>query len=224
MLAITESHPARPHISAAAFGNPVLDWTSIFPQDRDMVIDDIQPVGQGNNQAPKAPDAAFSLSVHGLINLRQQIFCKAEHYFDPFASPLLFFRTPGFDLPQPWQQPGFFNIQAEKPDESLAADPDDDIIKRKRTYYRAFPPKGSGMMLPSTRIMTDTEFSLRHQSEEFVALMSRSIIGANRFLEPAEIEAIESRFTTQSRNEDGSWNNQEATELGQWLGEELRRS
>ena len=225
MLALTESNPARPHISAAAIGNPILDWTSIFPSDRDIVVDDIQPVEQGSDWGPKASncEAADDLSPSGLVSLRKRIFRKAEHFFDPFASPLLFFRTPGFDLPYPWQGQGFFKVGADQGHGSSSPDPDIHVIKRKRTYYRAFPPKASGMVLPSTRITTTDDFALRSQSEEFVAMMSRNVPGTNRFPEPTEVEAAKRGFLVESSNLSGLRNKHDVTETGQWLEEVLSR-
>ena len=225
MLALTESNPARPHISAAAIGNPILDWTSIFPSNRDMVVDDIQPVEQGSNWGPKAPncEATDDLSPSGLISLRKRIFRKAEHFFDPFASPLLFFRTPGFDLPYSLQGQGFFKVEADQGNGPSSSDPDVDVIKRKRTYYRAFPPKASGMFLPSTRINTSVDFALRSQSEELVAMMSRNGPDSNRFTEPTEVETVDPGFLVEPGTVSDLWNKHDVTETGQWLGEVLSR-
>ncbi|KAK5126886.1 hypothetical protein LTR08_004553 [Meristemomyces frigidus] len=89
MLAVTECQIGRPGIVAAAVNNPVVDWIDIDNDDDSSIV----PPSLRSTM-----NASDDLSSQ-LCQLRKGMFLKPEHYFDPFASPLLFFRSAGQDLP-----------------------------------------------------------------------------------------------------------------------------
>ncbi|KAL8810104.1 MAG: hypothetical protein Q9223_007822, partial [Gallowayella weberi] len=91
MLALTECTPTG--ITAAALGNPIVDWSS--------------PIQHPISTDPNSLD-------RDLNSLHSSSFTKPEHRYDPFASPLLFFRTPAFELPPP---PSLYGIPSS-PDPS----------------------------------------------------------------------------------------------------------
>ena len=100
MLALTECHVGRPGISGAAMGNPIVDWTSLFPAAEETETDFANPSKarfSANSIAgnPSQAQPNGSMSVETLVALRSTLFGKPETFLDPLASPLLFFRTPG---------------------------------------------------------------------------------------------------------------------------------
>lgn len=194
MLALTESHVGRSGVGAAAVVHPVVDWTfpdtATDPQlERDVAGDTVRDMTGKRKQGPKAGvmdswtafGHAGPISANDLRALRKCIFSKPEYYFDPFASPLLFFRTPGIDVP---------------PEDSLTPDPDQsspsleaEPATRRRKAHRRFPPSGSRLRLPNMRVSVKEESLLRDQGVTFVDLMRRSIVlheraSSDRFSEP----------------------------------------
>jgi len=77
----------KPHIRAVAVHDPIVDW--VFPQ------------AELDSDAPPATSAG-SAPTSNLIALRAQAFRASTHpssYFDPFASPIHFLRTPSAAIP-----------------------------------------------------------------------------------------------------------------------------
>ncbi|KAL8679088.1 MAG: hypothetical protein Q9224_007063, partial [Gallowayella concinna] len=153
MLALTECTPTG--ITAAALGNPIVDWTS--------------PI-----QHPISTDSLSSLN-QDLKSLHTNSFAKPEHRYDPFASPLLFFRTPAFELPPP---PSLYGIPSSSPEPTSQPDnekEDPSQLIPKRRSHRKYPPLGSGLRLPSTRILVGDDFVMKDQVLEFAELLQRSV-------------------------------------------------
>ena len=248
MLALTECHDSKPGISGAALGNPTVDWTSLFPakeedesQNTALSGEPIyyQPSGIQSKAATKAsannrPKAKSSgiLSTEGLINLRSTLFAKPQTYFDPFTSPLLFFRTPGYDLPPTPSAYASFGINGSDDDEQVIDDSLPPV--KKRRSHRKYPPSTSFLKLPSLRVEVGRENALRAQGLEFAELARRSI---GLWEEGGRDSAWEEDGTTKlgagvgeervqviEREELGLWGEREMAEIGQWFGEVLRRS
>ena len=194
MLALTESHIGRTGIGAAAVVNPIVDWT--FPDkssNQDFDNDEVDFVDQdvmGKRKQRTKVSIVDSWTAFGregpirasdLLSLRKRIFSKPEYYFDPFASPLLFFRTPGIDVP---------------PEDSVLTDPDpsspsleEEPATKRRKAHRRFPPSGSGLRIPKMRVSIREQSLLRDQSVALVDLMRRSIVlherpNGDRFSDP----------------------------------------
>lgn len=183
MLALTESHIGRSGIGAAAVANPVVDWT--FPDtvtnhqrehDEAEYVDQNTTGKRKQRLKPSPPDSWTAFGQEGpirapdLLSLHQRIFSKPEQYFDPFASPLLFFRSPGIDIPpedSPTPTPG--------PD-PLSSTLEDEPATKRRKAHRRFPPSGSGLRLPKMRVSVREESLLRDQGVALVDLMRRSIV------------------------------------------------
>jgi len=212
MLALTESHIGRSGIGAAAVANPVVDWT--FPDtvashqlghgeagyvDQEMlrkrkqrskatIMDSWTAFGQGG-----------PISASHLLSLRKRIFSKPEYYFDPFASPLLFFRTAGTDIP---------------PEDSPTPDPDPsspilegEPATKRRKAHRRFPPLGSGLRLPKMSVSLRDKSLLRDQGVALVDLIRRSIVlherpSSDRFSDPWVYDEEQvARSNDRARNE-----------------------
>lgn len=192
MLALTECHAGRPSIAAAAVNNPMLDWT--FGLDEPTPTDKTTAVSQGGQPKKRSPrtkaqrsswsrsTANSILSAEGLSYTRDNLFRKPGSYFDPFASPLLFFRTAGVDLPtdEDDDESSFLDLveheAATSP--SPSADP---AVKaprppRRATAHRRYPPPGMGLRLPHMRISVGRENILHDQGSELASLMRRSIL------------------------------------------------
>jgi hypothetical protein len=107
-----------------------------------------------------------SLSSASLLSARRQLFRKPASYFDSFASPILFFRSPGADVPR---AENVFNEDKEDDIDTIPT-------SNRRRAHKAFPPTGSGLSLPDMRISLGEATPLYDQGEELVKLLRRSII------------------------------------------------
>ena len=187
MLALTECQMGRPSVVAAAVNCPTLDWT--FGLDgpapdspSENVVD--EEGGPPPSSRPKGRPAKMRLpsswsrysshprlSATDMSNTRQRCFDKPASYFDPFASPLLFFRTAGVELPT--EDPSSrHNGYAQIP----IVDPIPTVPPPRRTAHRRYPPTGMGLRLPRMRISVGTENILHDQGSELAGLMRRSIV------------------------------------------------
>ena len=194
MLALTESHIGKRGIGAAAAANPIVDWT--FPDavaDEGLERDGVESVYTnviGKRKASSKTTVTDSWTSFGkqgvitaddLLSIRQRIFPKPEYYFDPFASPLLFFRTPGVDVPAD-------ESSMDSPDAPSTISEEVPSTKRRKAHRR-FPPSGSRLRLPSMRISLGEENLLRDQGVAVAELMRRSIVmherrGSDVFSDP----------------------------------------
>ena len=247
MLALTECHVGKPGISCAAVGNPIVDWTSLFPPVEDAEpqsvapsVDSLYPQLPGTQDVASVKDNAENLpraefndlrSLESLIALRSILFAKPETYFDPFASPLLFFRTPGFDLPPDPSAYAGFRING--PDDDLEArDPSRPPVKKRRSH-RKYPPGNSNLRLPKLRVEVGKENALRAQGLELAELARRSVGlweggGRNAVWQEdgttkVETDVGKERVEVVEREGLGLWGEREMAEIGQWFGEMMRR-
>lgn len=77
MLGLTECRAGEAGVGAVGVRAPVVDWVAL----------DATVKGAGGGV------------VDELVKLRGKLFPKPGMFFDPFASPMMFFRTPGMDVP-----------------------------------------------------------------------------------------------------------------------------
>lgn len=120
MLSLTESQ----HIHAVAAHEPVCDWTGLDDYctiDPEMSTESgsiiggtqseiIVPEGEESQQFPVQPLQTKQRSKHRkkpapfdlvpLLNTRKYLFETPSRYFDSFASPMLFLRSAGKDVPK----------------------------------------------------------------------------------------------------------------------------
>ena len=208
MLALTEQR-----VNAAAIGNPIVDWTALFTPDTDEA-----PVLSGDlvNNFQKDPLVEPAPTIlKSLLTMREKLFTKAEKYHDPFASPLLFFRTPSSDLPSEFGQ---LDLQSD-----LDTSHQTKEAVKKRRSLRKYPPRGSNLVLPHMRVDIGKENVLRNQGTELIELMrrshSRADVERNTFQ-----DVLPSRtFDVVERPGCGWWHKQEIQEIGSWFREVLRR-
>lgn len=229
MLALTECRPTSGVIKAAAIGNPIVDWTSLSPAgDNGVALADLSPKEtistNASNIAPQWPATQHgqTLSHDAILHLRSRLFTRPENYFDPFASPLLFFRTPASDIPgdtalhQLLDRPAVKNAPRTEEVCSTHA--------KKRRSHRKYPPNGSGLRLPYMRFEVGIDNALKAQGKEMVEVLKKSV----RHWEEESYgatskEALSQRIQLLEREGLGWWNEKEITEIGSWFGDYLRR-
>ncbi|KAL8860574.1 MAG: hypothetical protein Q9178_002927 [Gyalolechia marmorata] len=215
MLALTECKPNG--ITTTALNNPIIDWSS-----------PLHP-----------PNQIDSKLNHDITHLRTTSFSNPQHRYDPFASPLLFFRTPAYELPtpqSPYHTPPSPSPKSEK--SSSDSDPPSSELLPRRLSHRKHPPLGSTLRFPMTRIEVSDDFMLRTQAMEFAALMQRSVNlygddpeNGRKSLYADDNRENERQMKKKKRVEvverDGGegllWGEKEVMEMGSWMEEMLRR-
>ncbi len=222
MLALTEcfytpAEPATQGISALAVGNPIVDWTALTPND---TIRDAPQAGLfrkiggfptgANNEA---------LSADGLCDIREAFFSKAERYFDPFASPLLFFRTPATEIPNEAAASTEHSLLNGGPEEEIPLLP----LATKRRSARKYPPTNSNLLLPLTRVEVGKLCVLRDQGVDLVEMMRKSFRRLEVERTADAKRAVERNFDIVEREGMGLWDEEHMHEIGRWFGETLRR-
>lgn len=184
MLALTECRKGEPGVVAAAINNPLADW--------------VQPEDEIDVTSPKSSLARFGqkhdgLRLDDLLRARGNFFPKPETYFDPFASPLLFFRTPGAAVPpnrrsevddlellsaieredfhrQQMLLSGMSNVSLQD-----IASGKDEVKPVARKASRLFPNKGLNLELPSLYVSAGNTSPLSDQAQELSQAMRKSI-------------------------------------------------
>ena len=253
MLALTECHDVgkestgdhRSRIGAAALGNPLVDWTALFPKGSDAMpigcLQNHKPISRPQNPTRgdedslsirETPDCSIVeheqmaardkeyLSLQSLLNSRQVHFRKPEHFFDPFASPSLFFRTPAFDLPHEQSFPisnGASSVAAFSKDEAPA------VVRKKRVYNRRYPPLNANLLLPPIKVTFGEKNMLKEQALDFVKLLQRSALWEKGPGPSNHADAALTKFMAEKKEGLGLWGEQEYKNIGAWMGEILRR-
>jgi acetyl esterase/lipase len=235
MLALTESRMGEHCVAAAALNNPIVDW--LFPE-----IPHSNTTAHEDDQARKTKSSSFAtfhrsspISSTALLTTRSSLFRRPAAYFDPFASPVLFFRSPAADVPSDPES----DLPSPSPDSTAAP-------KRKRKVHRIFPPTYSTLRIPRMRVSLGTESPLLDQGDELVRLMRRSVMrsvreGRNGFARVGEgygIEGdLEERGLTEARKVEsllvpgsGVWGSEReevwrsvVVAVGEWFREVLGR-
>lgn len=183
MLALTESRLGESRIAAAAVSNPIVDW--VFPEEAEEAeltstgdsfersYNSMKAMATSSRKAKKLSTSWKTykddeiLSCDSLLSARRQLFRKPANYFDSFASPILFFRSPGADVPR--DENVFHETDDDETDVSSSA-------TARRKAYKAFPPTASSLILPDMRISVGEETPLYDQGEELVKLLRRSVM------------------------------------------------
>lgn len=180
-LALTECRPKEPAaVVAAAINNPVLNWV------------DFEATTEGSDVPQRGTVAR--LSMHEICEARRLLFRNAADHFDPFASPMLFFRAAGSRVPPP--APDAMQTMTEM-DELIQAEQDqllpqgpnaeappavDSASLRKSS--RRFPSKSLALRLPRFSLCTGVESQLTEQATEFRRLLLKSFERQSRVKSP----------------------------------------
>lgn len=224
MLALTEcrnpaSNAGLQGVSAVAVGNPILDWTALFDSTNDhlglryssnkLIRREYKFPPSYNNQI---------LTISDLLNARSMFFRKAETYFDPFASPLLFFRTPSVDIPNEYPVAST-NGSSSDPE----VDCDSLELVKKRRSHRRYPPTGIDLILPHMRVEVGKDCVLKEQGIELVELVRKSFKRTDEAMHTLGRSVIERSFDLIEKEGLGLWDKEHMLEIGQWFGDVLRR-
>ena len=223
MLALTECHTSRTGVRAAALCNPITDWT-IFHSSTPTKEDTEGASGEGSAKAQyRDSTQQHSITDSSLLGARKDLFITPSHYFDPFASPLLFFRTASSDLPLDHSQHSDASVQSLG---SSSSEISAEWIKKRRVQ-RKHPPLGSGLRLPNFRIDVGEETVVKEHGIELAEAITRSVdlheekdgkavAGVER-----EIEA-QKRVRLRIKKGEAFWTEEDFADVGNWLGRVLR--
>ncbi|PHH86756.1 hypothetical protein CDD83_9797 [Cordyceps sp. RAO-2017] len=149
-LSLTETH------AHAAFGirglvayNGVYNWTMFLPDHRIN-----HPAGKAKTAATTPSEPAEGSRLHRLRKEMPGLFGQPYNLFDPFASPSLFFHSPGLLVPRT-----FSMSMAEEMDlEALTSGEDATMLpppKMPRKSHLVFPPRQSTLKIPQTLLLHD---------------------------------------------------------------------
>ncbi|KAF2802387.1 uncharacterized protein BDZ99DRAFT_454726 [Mytilinidion resinicola] len=154
-------------------------------------------------RAPKAAKSSWkdyahnaALPTSALLESREVFFKKQEDYFDRFASPICFFRSPKGELVYPEHEDilassspptsevdsptldpdlSFQEILSEVESHEPRPPPALPTLLRCRAYYRPYPPSHLDLDLPFMRITTGSESPLLDQASEFSGMTKRAV-------------------------------------------------
>ena len=191
-VALTECRIGQPGVVAAAVNNPIVDW---------FALDEGTDAGAPKSHHPSPENKNNELESRTLSRLRTQIFTKPEKYFDPFASPILFFRSPGIEVPPAPEAISVDDLEQlsmhEREDYSrreLAINArefyleppkvGEDGTLKKRKASRRFPGKALGLRLPQFYISTGMTSPLRDQVSELTHLLRQSFVRQSKYAAP----------------------------------------
>ncbi|RDA87865.1 hypothetical protein CP532_2978 [Ophiocordyceps camponoti-leonardi (nom. inval.)] len=169
-LALTETHDnAKFDIRGLVAYNGIYNWTMFMPEHRI------------NKLASKT-----SPSVQKLQSRLPSLFRRPSDLLDPFASPSLFFHSPGLLAPR-W-------FASANDDDDTVWDQDEQAatvsLKPPRKSLSVFPPPKSSLRIPETFLLHHdggddngtkaVGHSLRSQARELALLMRRSIVESEK--------------------------------------------
>jgi acetyl esterase/lipase len=208
-LALTECRTGQPGVVAAAIANPILDWTCLAETAR------VSKTRKADS-SPKESGKDSSDELKKLLQLRSQLFAKPAHYFDPFASPLLFFRSAGIQTPDAPKDSRFNDgeqisvhqkeaLELEQIEREAFELPDVVSLLQPRRASRRFPNKSLGLQLPTFYIAAEHKSLLAGQAEELASQLRRSLMrqrkdAAFSFGRKVLMQGEEDQMTTEEKN------------------------
>jgi hypothetical protein len=162
-----------------------------------------EPITPKPKKTPRSPKSSWkgyshntTLPTTALIQAREAFFKKQEDYFDRFASPVCFFRSPKGQLVYPEHEDALASSSPPTSEvDSPNLDPEQGLhdamsevdshwpgpalplptLLRCRAYYRRFPPAHLDLDLPSMIITTGSESPLLDQAVELNGMMKRAV-------------------------------------------------
>lgn len=181
-LALTECRLGELGIIAAAVNNPLVDWVSL----------DDAPLARSKYSTRGTLQVPSLAETNEFLSLRKELFKRPGAYFDPFASPILFFRSAGANVPPPplasyednmehlsvIEREEFFRQYGADGDSKHSVDTsEEDATSEKppRKASKRFPSKSLGLRLPSFHITAGSMSPLTTQAAELTNLLRQSI-------------------------------------------------
>lgn len=161
-LALTESHPHRAFaVRGLAVHNGVYNWTMFLadhpahrPARRRPPKTKRTRQRDGGNPAAE-PDRYGCRAIREMEEMMPGLFAKTDNLFDPFASPSLFFRTAGLNIPSSFTASETFASQIDHL-ASASENPDPTPPETTTPPRRAaliFPPRDSTLKIPETHFL-----------------------------------------------------------------------
>ncbi|KAG8625231.1 hypothetical protein KVT40_006982 [Elsinoe batatas] len=217
MLALTECRTKGHRIAAAALHDPLLNW--VMPEE---VAQDLEEAAMRRDSRRKpafVPSSDTDTSIlRAIASTRSELFKAPGDWFDPFASPLLFFRSSSAAIPasvpnvpvdefaelSAMNQHDFIRQQLKLSamstftGQNTGSDLEDEPVGPLRRSARRYPRIDSGLTLPNFRITTGPDGVWRAQAEEFTKYVWRSMVRTDelkkRDMAAAELHAAERVF------------------------------
>lgn len=186
--------------------------TALFPSVRDHTPSDTAKLSS-------TVSSPGHRSADNLLELRRTYFPNIEKCFDPFASPMLFFRTPSCDVPDRGRK--LFPHGPSIP-EDLSAVTSGETLEKKRRSHRKYPPAHLELRIPTMRVDVDEGSALKGQCSEFIELLHK---GASRLDGEAtneDLRDVNLKFTLLERSGFNLWDRKNLFEIGQWFNDQLR--
>lgn len=237
-LALSECRIGEPGIVAAAINNPIVDWSTIH--DRNWMP--FKPTSKVHNYAGLAWD--------DLAGYRDALFRKPAHYFDPFASPIMFFRSAELEVPdyveeQPldemeelvrFEREESLREQLMFGDQPGSAGLEGTKSTKKRRVSRRFPSKALGLRLPNFRLESGSDAVVSGQAIELAHQLRQSFkrqrkpgpsrIGITDFQDEQALDAASDQIRHCWHAGLGLWDDTKAgkermLEAARWLGYQL---
>ena len=183
---------SRARVVAAAVEEAVCDWVS-----------EVSAPDTRTPALPPVQSASTGLTRRSLQRLRNDCFPRdrPDRYFDPFASPVHFLRSPSGAVPREYTleenfaalvglegydraTPSPVASPRDKPPGDEKAGGEDAGTRRKggSAFRRPlkYPPSGSVVRIPSFRFAVGTKSVLRAQNEEMVGWVRRAVVRSER--------------------------------------------
>ncbi|RDA92431.1 hypothetical protein CP533_4723 [Ophiocordyceps camponoti-saundersi (nom. inval.)] len=168
-LALTETHAdAKFGIRGLVAYNGIYNWTMFMPEHR---INKLM--------------SKTSPSVQKLRSRLPSLFRRPSDLLDPFASPSLFFHSPGLLAPRWFASANDDETVWDEEEQSATVS-----LKPPRKSLTVFPPPKSSLRIPETFLLyhdgdgavsgKDVGHSLRSQARELALLMRRSIVESEK--------------------------------------------
>ncbi|KAG6040729.1 hypothetical protein E4U41_007290 [Claviceps citrina] len=193
-LALTEAHAhARFGVRGLIAYNGVYNWTMFLPDHQ------INKVSKRAKMTAPSSGPSRASHLHEMQENMPALFGTASNLFDPFASPSLFFHSPGLIVPTSF----FMTVEYAAILDNMTSDEEVaplSPIKPPRKSHLVFPPRQSTLRIPDTLIVYEsvpyaaavkapgksmakttrrrTRFSghsFQNQATELVGLMRRSV-------------------------------------------------
>ncbi|KAK4579823.1 hypothetical protein LTR86_000024 [Recurvomyces mirabilis] len=179
MLAMTECQKGQPGIVAAVLHNPIVDWVD---------LDTDPSFKRASKKASSSTSSKYHDLTKELLIVRAQAFQKPEHYFDPFASPMLLLRSSGVVVPPhihqvaPLDDMAQLAIHSRELSEDYASaaasqspqSPAEVSLKPRRRAAKRYPSPAFGLKLPPFYITAESGSLLYIQAQEFVQRLRQS--------------------------------------------------
>lgn len=146
-LALTESHThARFGVRGVVAYNGIYNWTMFLPDHR---------INRPRTKALSAippPSPVEGSHLDRLQGQMPRLFGKPANLFDPFASPSLFFHSPGLAVPNSFTMSMINSTMID----ALATRKTLEVTPTPRKSHSVFPPRKSTLKIPETLLLHDS--------------------------------------------------------------------